>query len=251
MYSQLVMLLFLVAVLVGVTVGLAMNAFNGRTMGDTYNTLRLTLKTPTTEIWILGVGVLGTALASANLLGSGEDSNLGLYVLAGSLVCVSYGAFCNWHFTGMSLIALGAGLNLLALLLFGYLPVDPQALVTAGIIDSDSLYRVVLGTGRQLYFDDSILAQLGPVIGIRWISKVISLGDLIIVMGVGNVCLRLLWPMNASLRPAAAPAEQAGLEQAGLEQAGMGQTGIGQTGIRQAGLVEGAGSAAPNARTAS
>ncbi len=222
LYSHLAMLLLSIAVLAGVVAGFAANGFMGRSLVETFDTLRITIKTPRREIWILVMGAFSAALVAVNLLGTSSSftaTNYARYVIAISLVCVAYGAFINRHFTGMSVIALGALLNLIPLLLNGYLPVDPQALIAAGIVDADSLNRVVLGAGRRLQASGDLLPGLGPVIGIGWMREVVSFGDLIIAAGISNVCLRLLWPRDASLRAEirhdARPAEIAATELAG------------------------------------
>ncbi len=211
------MVLISVAVLVGLAAGLGMNTLVGRSSSEAFDTLHSTLKTPKRDIWILPLGAIGAVLVGFNI-----SSSYAKYVLAGSLVCIAFGAIINRHLLGMSVIALGAVMNLIPLLLNGYLPVDPQALVAAGIVDADSLYRVVLGAGRQLQTDGGLLDGLGPVIGVSWLREVISFGDLIIAAGICNVCFRLLWPADSSLRPEAA---LAGTGQSSAEQPEAGMVG--------------------------
>ncbi len=190
------MVLISVAVLTGTIVGLGMNALVGRSGAEIRSTLRSTVKTPKKDFWILAAGAIGAALVGLNV-----GSSYAKYVLAVSLVCISFGAIINRRLLGMSVIALGALMNLIPLLLNGYLPVDPQAFVAAGIADTDSLYRVVLGAGRQLQSSGDLLSGLGPVIGVSWFREVISFGDLVIAAGVCNACFRLLWPADIALRP--------------------------------------------------
>ncbi|HCB37336.1 MAG TPA: hypothetical protein DEP66_03820 [Acidimicrobiaceae bacterium] len=106
----------------------------------------------------------------------------------------------------MTIVAVGTTANLVVLLANGFLPVDPQALVAAGLADADALDRVVLGVGRRLQSGGEVVPVLGPVIGVRWLREAFSIGDLVLAAGIANVCFRLLWPTGSAVRARSAPA---------------------------------------------
>jgi hypothetical protein len=116
----------------------------------------------------------------------------------------------NWRVPGMVLTALGAGLNLLAILANGgVMPASPAALAAAGLPAAEPGFR------NSSVVDDPRLAFLGDVFAIpaSWpLSNVFSVGDLLIGVGLAwglhRICgSRLVprWTGNAGAPPAAAP----------------------------------------------
>lgn len=144
-----------------------------------------------------------TALLAGVVLGLPIWLNLDVpaanYIAAVSLLAITYGAAINYHITGMWIIALGTGANLIVLLANGAIPVDAGALAAAGVLDNATIDQVVFGTGRQLATDGDYFGWLGAVIGVRALGDAITFGDLITAAGLTNVTFRLLWPLGSAL----------------------------------------------------
>ncbi len=144
-----------------------------------------------------------TALLGGVVLGAPIWLNIDVpaahYIAGVSLLAITYGAAINYHVTGMWIVALGTGANLIVLLANGAIPVDAGALAAAGVLDNATIDQVVFGTGRQLATDGDYLGWLGAVIGVRALGDAITFGDLITAAGLANVTFRLAWPLGSSL----------------------------------------------------
>jgi pimeloyl-ACP methyl ester carboxylesterase len=135
--------------------------------------------------WLLGGGVAAQVVA-ARLDGS----------LALALVLVSYGclvafAVANLHLTGMGVVAVGLGLNIVPILLNGGMPVRGGALVEAGIVEPEQLEGLEFDGHRHLEDDGDILAFLGDALPITATHQVVSFGDLVLVAGAADVVANL------------------------------------------------------------
>lgn len=144
-----------------------------------------------------------SALAAGVVLGIPIWLNLDVpaanYIAAVSLLAITYGAAINYGVTGMWIVALGTGMNLVVYLANGAIPVDAGALAAAGVLDGATIDQVVFGTGRQLATDGDYLGWLGAVIGVRALGEAITFGDLVTAAGLANVTFRLVWPRGSSL----------------------------------------------------
>jgi hypothetical protein len=101
---------------------------------------------------------------------------LGLPAYAVALLGTSVSAFANWRFAGAVLVAVGGMLNLLVVLLNGGMPVDLNAVASAGAqMPADALHRVLT--------PESQLAVLSDIIPIAMIRGVYSVGDVVIAIG--------------------------------------------------------------------
>ncbi len=102
-------------------------------------------------------------------------------------------ALMNLHLVGMVIIAIGLALNLFVFILNFETPVRPNALVEAEIVTSEQLERGVSIKGHvELADDDSVFDTLGDTFPIRWAEKVVSIGDLILLVGLANVTGNLM-----------------------------------------------------------
>ncbi|MYH88477.1 MAG: hypothetical protein F4125_07840 [Acidimicrobiaceae bacterium] len=99
----------------------------------------------------------------------------------------------NLHLVGMVILSIGLALNLFVLILNFETPVRPNALVEAEIVTAAELERGVTISGHvELADDDSVLDFLGDTFPIRWSEQVVSIGDLIFLVGLANVTGNLM-----------------------------------------------------------
>lgn len=98
----------------------------------------------------------------------------------------------NAHLTGMIVLTIGIVSNLLPLMLNGAMPVRAEALVEAGMVTAEELPRVSLTGARVLADDSTRLEFLGDTFPIQWTGQVVSIGDLIMMVGLADVVAHLL-----------------------------------------------------------
>lgn len=119
-------------------------------------------------------------------------------------------AVVNVHLAGMTVIAIGIALNLLPIALNGAMPVRPEALVEAEMVTAEELPRVTLNGARELSDDSTILGVLGDTFPVRWTNQVVSIGDLIMMVGLAALVANLtLQRRRPRLHPSALPALEA------------------------------------------
>ena len=109
------------------------------------------------------------------------DAELGRYLYVGTTLAVLFVVLANLRLTGIPIVALGAGLNLLAILANGgSMPADPNALAA-------------LGQGLPPGFSNSVVVAtpaLWPLTDIfampSWmpLANVFSIGDVLIAVGI-------------------------------------------------------------------
>jgi hypothetical protein len=155
------------------------------------------------RLWAI-YAALGLAILGVNLPGLPDGVRSLLLVAAYPAGAVFLAA--NWRVPGVPLVALGAGLNLLAITANGgVMPASPDALAAAGLPVGGPGFR------NSDAVADPRLAFLGDVFAVpaAWpLSNVFSVGDVLIgvglVWGVHRVCgSRLVPPWTG--RPAAPP----------------------------------------------
>ncbi len=170
-------------------------------------------------IWILLLAVV-IGLIAGVIRGGGFPTILGTRIyhpefLASSIVCAFVvsatdidsdgviafvalvGAFAftlmNLHLVGMVIISIGLALNLFVFILNLETPVRPNALVEAEIVTAEELERGVNISGHvELADSDTVLDILGDTFPIRLGEKVVSIGDLIFLVGLANVTGNLM-----------------------------------------------------------
>ena len=137
---------------------------------------------------------------------AGPSAAIALIGLLGGLAF----AGVNLHLAGMTVIAIGIGLNLAPIALNGAMPVRPEALVEAEMVTQEELPRVTLSGARELSDDSTMLAVLGDTFPVRWTNQVVSIGDLIMMVGLADLVSNLMRQRRRRrLHPSALPALEA------------------------------------------
>ena len=163
------MILLVVAVLLGVMAGVIRAPLGARAARIRIGRLPL-----------LAVGAIGTAAARF------VPDELAPLTMGLALAVLLGFVLGNSHVTGVVVIGCGLLLNLVAVVLNNGMPVRGEALVTAGVVDQDELATVSLGAPRHLETPSDRLAVLGDVLPIPATRDVLSFGDLIVILGVGD-----------------------------------------------------------------
>jgi len=147
-----------------------------------------------TRVVFWPIPVVGVALQG--LVGSGLGVPYPTLLTVISMVLIAVTCAMNLHLTGASVILFGTLLNLLPLVLNGYMPVTIAAVVKAGIADYASIDLVQLGATRAFESGGETLIFLGAIVPIRWLTEVFSFGDLVIACGLVNLGFRLFFPLR-------------------------------------------------------
>ena len=147
-----------------------------------------------TRVVFWPIPAVGVALQA--LVGSGLGVPYPSLLTAISLVLIAVTCAMNLHLTGASLILLGTTLNLIPLVLNGYIPVTVDAVVSAGITDRESIELVRLGAARAFRTGEETLWFLGAAVPISWLKEVFSFGDLIVACGLANLGFRVFFPLR-------------------------------------------------------
>ena len=172
------MLLTAAAVLIGVGIGLALPPRTTR------------FARPRIRLWpLLVVGVVGQVVAN-RMTGHGATV-LGLVALS---LLVGF-ALANLHLTGMGVMAIGLGLNLLVMMMNGGMPVSARALRAADVPAGE------LQGARHLEKSNDDLTVLGDIIPVG--GQVVSYGDLIIAIATADVIAHLVRRQRRQLASAA------------------------------------------------
>ena len=161
------MLLTAVAVLIGLGIGLALPP---RTTRFARPRVRL--------VPLLVLGVAGQLVAN-RMTGDGAVA-LGIVALG---LLVGF-AIANLHLTGMGVMTIGLGLNLLVMLMNGGMPVSPRALRAADVPAGE------LQGARHHERPGDNLTVLGDIIPVG--GQVVSYGDLIIAVAMADVVAHLV-----------------------------------------------------------
>jgi uncharacterized protein DUF5317 len=165
----------LLAVIAGLTVG---TVRRGR--------LRAIALTRIRHPEFLAIAVVGSLFV--DLSDAGPSGTIALVSLVAGLAF----AVVNLHLTGMAIIAVGIAANLVPVALNGAMPVRPEALVEAEMVTVDELDRVTLDGARELETDSTLLGVLGDTYPVRPTGQVVSLGDLIMMVGLADVIANLM-----------------------------------------------------------
>lgn len=183
----------LVAVGVGIVVGFLRR-------GRLASIARTRIRRPEFLLVAIGAGLF------VDLSDAGPSAAIALLGLVGGLAF----AVVNIHLAGMAVIAIGIVANLVPIALNGAMPVRPEALVEAEMVTTEELPRVTLGGARALSDDATMLAVLGDTFPVRWTNQVVSIGDLIMMVGLADVIANLMRQRRRRrLHPSALPALEA------------------------------------------
>lgn len=131
----------------------------------------------------IGWLALGAALNAASVLLAGDLATL---CLAGSLTSLLWFAAGNRAITGVAVIGVGLLLNLTALGVHSGMPVRAEAMVRAGLVESVDDAAGALDEPRRLETSRDVLPILGDVLPLAPTKEVLSFGDVVIVLGVGD-----------------------------------------------------------------
>ena len=128
--------------------------------------------------------------------------------LGASLVAIGVFAILNRQLVGMLVIAAGVWCNAVVIAIHGAMPVRASALVRAGH-DRVDLATLDLGGGRRFERTDDLVPILGDVIPVAPARAVVSIGDVVALVGVAIVSASLAryarrgsrWSVASWLRP--------------------------------------------------
>jgi len=153
-----------------------------------------------------GEGVLIVALTGqfvlprvAHEFGYGSEIQYWLWMIPALLVVGT--AILNLNVTGMSLMALGVALNALVISVNYGMPVLDTAVSVAGLnelipaIESTRGFYFVAGEHTPLL----ILADVLPVAGPEYIRTILSLGDMLLFVGVAVLLMNAMLVQDPSL----------------------------------------------------
>lgn len=156
-----------------------------------------------------GLLVVGVVLP---VLVSRADPGRGVPLVALALVALIVFARRNRHLLGMGVVAVGVAANLLVLVVNDGMPVRRDALVDAGLAESIDVDYVEISGVQRLERDDDTLMFLADIIPLRATNQVLSVGDVVILAGLGIVSANLIrgrtraaTPPSARAAPAAEP----------------------------------------------
>ena len=140
------------------------------------------------------IPVVGVALQA--LVGSGLGVPFPTLLTVISMALIATTCALNLHLTGASIVLIGTVMNLIPLVLNGYVPVTVDAVVGAGIADAGSIDLVRLSAIREFESGDEIFGFLGAIIPLSRVNEVFSFGDLIIACGLANLGFRAFFPLR-------------------------------------------------------
>jgi hypothetical protein len=155
-----VLILAIVAVLVGLARGGSLSSLAA---------------TRTRWLWLVYAGVL-LQVAGAFVL-SGDT---GLAVVLASNAVIALFMLVNHRLPGMALAAVGLALNVLVITANGAMPVSAEAVEAAGGEGAADIG----GLKHERLTDDTRFAFLGDVIAVPGVRELLSLGDVLLALGI-------------------------------------------------------------------
>src|SRR5437763_1211920 len=123
---------------------------------------------------------------------------LGFGGLLASYGCLLAFALANIRLVGMGLVAVGIALNAIPIAVNRGMPVDRDAIVAAHISTAAKLDTLDIDRKHHLERRSDNLTVLVDIIPARPLKEVVSFGDVVLAVGVGDVIYHLLRPR---LRP--------------------------------------------------
>lgn len=132
--------------------------------------------------WLLFAG-LGVQLAADLSAPEWLEGGGGLAVIIVTNLAVAVFLFLNRTYAGTALAALGLVLNVLVISANGAMPVNPRAVRDADI--TKSLENV--GIKHEVMDDDTALPWLGDTIGVPYIRELLSVGDVVLALGIARL----------------------------------------------------------------
>ncbi|HZA19769.1 MAG TPA: DUF5317 domain-containing protein [Actinomycetota bacterium] len=126
-------------------------------------------------LWLVYAGVL-VQVAGALLL----SGDAGLVVVIASNAVIAAFLLRNLRLPGMTLAAVGLVLNVLVIAANGAMPVSAEVIEAAGGSDTEEIG----GLKHERLTDDTRFAFLGDVIAVPGLREVLSLGDVLLALGI-------------------------------------------------------------------
>lgn len=132
----------------------------------------------------------------------GVGGRPGTTAVAASYVCLLGFTLANWSVAAMPIVVVGLVLNATVILVNGGMPVRAEAVSSVGL-DTDELDAADLGAKRHLEGPDDRLTFLGDVLPLPPLGEVVSVGDVVLAVGVAGLLFRALRPrpLSPSLPP--------------------------------------------------
>jgi hypothetical protein len=137
--------------------------------------------------WLLGPGLLGEIAADRWHL-----AGLGTVVLLAAYGCLLLFVARNILLVGMGVVAVGLLTNLAVITVNSGMPVHSAALVKAGIAAPDQLAAVAYGRRHHPETGGDHLTFLDDRLPLGTVHQVLSIGDLILAVGMGDVIANLV-----------------------------------------------------------
>lgn len=119
---------------------------------------------------------------------------LGFGGLLASYACLVVFSLANVRFVGMGLVTIGIAANVVPIAVNRGMPVDRDAVVSAGIAPVGRLPRLHLDRKHHLQRGDDTVMVLADIIPVRAAGEVISFGDVVLSVGVADVLYHLMRP---------------------------------------------------------
>jgi hypothetical protein len=146
-------------------------------------------------------GALATGVALQLVAGPlGIRGLPGTAAIAGSYLLLLSFAVANRALGCMPVVLVGLSLNAVVILVNSGMPVRAEAVAAVGL-DPRDLDAGDLGAKRHLEGPDDRLTGLGDVVPLRPLGEVVSVGDLLLAVGVGGLLFRLLHPRSPAPLP--------------------------------------------------
>lgn len=152
--------------------------------------------------WLVFVGLaiqISAELYAFFVDGSLGEGGRGITILAFSYIFLIAFVILNRKLPGAWLIAAGLGLNLLVIVPNGGMPVSLRAAAIAGFDPSE--LNLDIAVKHDAMGPDTVFGFLGDVIPMPFIKKVVSIGDLVLGVGVFLLIERLVRYSPKRLRP--------------------------------------------------
>lgn len=140
--------------------------------------------------WLMPVGV-GLQLLGA--FRAGSDSDTAFALLLASYAALAGFAAANWRIFGMVVVAVGLGLNFLVIAVNEGMPVRRAAVIDAGIAANDNeVSKIELKAKHHYETSDDTLMPLADIIPVRPLREVLSVGDVVMSIGIAAAIAALL-----------------------------------------------------------
>jgi hypothetical protein len=126
-------------------------------------------------LWLIYAGVLLQVAGALTLSG-----DTGLVIVLVSNAVIAAFLLANLRLPGMALAAVGLVLNVLVIATNGAMPVSTEVIEATGGSDTEEIG----GLKHERLTDDTRFAFLGDVIAVPGLREVLSLGDVLLALGI-------------------------------------------------------------------